>query len=267
MLLKITESCRMECTHCMDNAKPNGKDMSMETFRNAIDFFNKYGGFELIISGAEPTEHPNFWKMLKYAAENAEGSVDLNGIRMHHITIATNAMNLVGNEHAYEMIKYYNNKYGNGITFQVTHVDKYYKHEIDLKDKIFLLDNVLLCKEIEHIVPKGRALINNIPYDVDKVKSSKCFNIRSISRTVKHLSDVSTILSSKLKFCTPQIDIYGNIKLGESALCPVCSSIYKKPEEIIEDIRNFKCKGCSIINSKLPERYLNAIGETKGDYL
>lgn len=104
----------------------------------------------------------------------------------------------------------------------------------------------------------GRALINNLPW---QSKCSKCFNIRSIVRTTKDLSDSTLLLAMKGKFCTPQIDIYGNIKLGESCLCPIASNIYKPIDEIVNDICNFRCSKCNHINKNLSKQQLEAIGE------
>lgn len=38
MIISITESCHMGCSHCMDDAKPCEKHMSMRTFQDAISF-------------------------------------------------------------------------------------------------------------------------------------------------------------------------------------------------------------------------------------
>lgn len=39
MLLSITEKCRMGCSHCMDDARPDcDKFMTKEMFEKAIEF-------------------------------------------------------------------------------------------------------------------------------------------------------------------------------------------------------------------------------------
>lgn len=255
MLISITNQCKMGCSHCIDDAQPIGEHMSMRTFRDAISFFNQFGGIECVITGGEPTENPNFWEMIYEAGSTAHGST---GTGVAHITVTTNAMNLVNNPNEYNMLVDVYKKFKGKITFQVTNVDKYYPIHIDQNDDIFCLENVVLCTEIEAMYPMGRAKTNNMPWNS---KASKCFNIRSLVRSTKSLEKSTLYLNLNSKFCTPQIDINGGIKLGESCLCPVVSSIYKPTEQIIKDICNFTCKGCDMINCKLTTEQRLAIGE------
>jgi hypothetical protein len=249
----------------MDDAKPTGRDMTFETFKNVVDFFNNSGSFEFIITGGEPTENPEFWDMLEYAANNIPSDrLIVDGMPIPapfcgHITVTTNAMNLVNNPEAYNKIKYFKERYGGKkVMFQVTSVDEYYPIKIDKNDPIFSLDTVILCTEIEAMYPMGRARDNNLPW---QSKCSKCFNIRSTVRSTKSLSRSQLILNMRAKFCTPQIDIDGGIKLGESLLCPVVSNIYKPMNQIVEDICNFRCSNCNMVNKQLPKQHLEAIGE------
>ena len=106
--------------------------------------------------------------------------------------------------------------------------------------------------------PQGRA--KDKDYDFSKTKGTKCFNIRSISRQ-KGFQFAILSLRMMLKFCTPQIGYDGSIKLGESTLCPPASHIDKSIDDINNDIKNFRCKGCKEILERLPENYRNAIGE------
>ena len=257
MLLKITRSCHMGCIHCLDDAIPCNDHMDMKTFQDAIDFFNQFGGIELIISGGEPTDNPLWANMIRYALDNTYGST---GTGICHVTLATNGMNIADNIDAQNYLMTLMDRYGDKFSIQVTHVDAYYPQKVDLSSNFFKLRNVVVCKEIEAMYPIGRARDNNLPWSS---KCSKCFNIRSAVRSIGDLANATLMLNLKNKFCTPQIDIHGNIKLGESRLCPVASSIYKPIEQIVSDICNFTCSRCDIINQKLPESYLNAIGEVK----
>ena len=135
---------------------------------------------------------------------------------------------------------------------------RYYPIRINTDDDIFKLNNVVFIDKVEHIYPMGRALDNNIKHDS---VGSKCFNIRSITRNTKDLNNTFYQLFLRMKFCTPNVDIHGDIKLGESLLCPECSNIFKSDDEIVQDIVNFKCSKCDLINKKLPKEYRNAIGE------
>lgn len=257
MLLKITESCHMGCSHCLDDAKPCENHMTFRVFQDAISFFNQFGGIELIISGGEPTDNPDCLDMLKYALERSHGST---GTGVCHITLATNGMNIAKSHDMQSYIMLLMDRYHDKLSVQVTHVDQYYPQEVDFSSNFFKCKGVVICREIEAMYPIGRARDNNLPW---QSKCSKCFNIRSAVRSTEDLGKSTLMLNLKNKFCTPQVDIYGNIKLGESRLCPVASSIYKPTEQIIEDICNFTCSECDMINQKLPEAYLHAIGEVK----
>lgn len=114
------------------------------------------------------------------------------------------------------------------------------------------------------IYPTGRAEDNSLK---TKHTSTACFNIRAISGQLDermddlHFVDVLDVLNSKGKVCTPAIDVLGNIKLGESDLCPVCSNIFSRSEDIISDIVAFKCKKCYPLNTGLPVELRRLIGE------
>lgn len=248
MMIKITEHCSMGCIHCMNNATPNNKHMTLDVFKEALEFQRKYGGPFCIITGGEPTEHPLFTYFLRMAMTELPNCF---------VTITTNGLWMQDNK---DFVINMNGMYGNRLTFQVTNDKRYYPIGIHLNDSVFQLDNVVVCDSIESIYPQGRAVDNNIEWES---KASKCFNIRAILKQilVKDLRNAIAMLAVKGKFCTPHIDIYGNIKLGESDLCPICSNIIKSHDEIVNDILNFKCNKCDHINCNLSEEYKSIIGE------
>lgn len=248
MMIKITEKCSMGCIHCMNNATPNGKHMDFDTFQRVINFQKMYGGPFCIITGGEPTEHPEFMAFLNYAANKLYGC---------YITVTTNGVWMQSNE---DKIKYLCDHYGNQIMFQVTSDKRFYPTQIDLSLPVFKYGNVVVCEHVEHIYPQGRAVDNNLEWES---KCCKCFNVRAITHQVvfKDLSTIIGMLAVKAKFCTPHISIDGHIKLGESDLCPNCSHIDKENHEIMDDILNFRCNGCSLVNQNVPKEYLSIIGE------
>lgn len=248
MMIKITEKCSMGCSHCLNKATPNGKHMDFHTFKKAIAFQKKYGGSFCIITGGEPTEHPEFEKFLEYAFKEL---IDC------FITITTNGVWLQTHQ---DYVKDIGKRMGNAVTFQVTSDKRFYPTQIDLSLPVFRNYNVIVCERLLAIYPQGRALDNKLEWDS---KGSKCFNIRAIANQVNtnNLGVLISLLAIKQKFCTPHIGINGCIKVGESDLCPNCSHIDKSSIEIMNDIRNFKCNGCNHINKKLPEQYRKVIGE------
>jgi hypothetical protein len=239
----------------MDDAKPCNKHMSFETFKSAIDFFNHYGGVELVITGGEPTDNPSFIPMIIYALKHAYGSVGGNTC---HVTLATNAMNIANDHDLQKYLLIFFDKYNDKFHIQVTHDDRYYPIPVDLSSNFFKMPNVIICKEVRHIYPMGRARDNNLPW---QSQCSKCFNFRSLIRTTQSIDKACITLALYNKYCTPQISIDGKLKLGESTLCPVCSDINNSHDKIVEDILNFHCNQCDIINKNLTIEQKQAIGE------
>jgi len=63
MYLQITTRCNMSCEHCCYSCGPQGDDMSLETFRQALDMCEEFGNTPFL-GGGEPTIHPEFEKIL-----------------------------------------------------------------------------------------------------------------------------------------------------------------------------------------------------------
>lgn len=252
MLIKITDKCSMGCTHCLSDCKPEGKHMTFETFQQAIKFnFDRAGDSPILISGGEPTEHPEFEKFIGYLLmyKRLEEARILK--KLAPITVTTNGLWLTENM---EFVKYLEkSSFYNDIMFQVVIDDRYYP--IHVNEKILSSSKLIVIgHDVPAIYPQGRALQNNIPTER---KSSNCFNVRAIAKQIESptLEKIISMQAMRGHMCTPHIDIDGNIKLGESRLCPVCSSIYKTDEEIVNDIVRFQCHQCDFINKNLPPLY------------
>lgn len=249
MMIKITEACSMGCKHCMNDAKPNGKHMSIDTFKDVLEFIKKYNiGRNIIITGGEPLEHNNLAEIIRELLEFDFS----NNKYFTSITITTNGEKIL--EEPNRFINY-RKLFENRIYYQISTDVRYYPRRIDVNNDVFKLAGFILCDDcVQQIYPQGRAKTNNIPY---KAKASKCYNYRSISHQKPEydLYMLEKTMELHGKFCAPHISVDGDIKLGESDLCPVCSNIYKSEKEIIDDIHNFKCNGCDFINDKLPKLY------------
>ena len=66
--IQITTRCNMSCVHCCYRCTPEGEDMSIETFQNALAF----EGECIAIGGGEPTLHPQFWEFIGVALGSAD---------------------------------------------------------------------------------------------------------------------------------------------------------------------------------------------------
>lgn len=247
MMVKITEHCSMGCTHCMNAAMPNNVHMDFDTFKKAIRFQNKYGGIFLLLTGGEPTEHPQFQKFLEYALDNVNTP----------ITVATNGIWMTEHE---EYIRSLQDVYEERLMWQVSADPRYYPSPVNLMLPVFQLDSVVCSDKIGPIYPMGRAKENSIGHFNN---ASKCFNIRAVTRqmTRANLLEIITTMNTKGYFCTPHIAVDGSIKVGESDLCPPCSHIDKDERQIKQDILDFRCHKCDEVNNKLPLEYRKLLGD------
>ncbi len=87
-LVEITESCNLKCPMCYAVSGPGGIHLSFEDCRRSIDRLVAVEGRPevLQLSGGEPTIHPEFGTILKYACEQPIDIVmiNTNGIRFAH---------------------------------------------------------------------------------------------------------------------------------------------------------------------------------------
>ena len=68
-LAEITSSCNLKCPMCFASSGPGGKHWTFEEFTRVVDNFVRQEGEPdvLQISGGEPTIHPEFLRMTRYA--------------------------------------------------------------------------------------------------------------------------------------------------------------------------------------------------------
>lgn len=253
MLIKITDKCSMGCSHCLNDCNSNGKHMSFETLEKVIRFnFDRAGNSPILISGGEPTEHPDFKNFIGYILTYKTFEDVLKPKKFPPITVTTNGLWLTKNMDFIKTLEKAPDV-SDDIMFQVVIDDRYYPTHVD-ENILSSSELITVCHNVPSIYPQGRALQNNIPWNR---KSSNCFNVRAIAKQLNNptFNDIIVMQNLRGHLCTPHIDIDGNIKLGESKLCPVCSNICKLDKEIIDDIINFQCHQCDFINETLPPLY------------
>lgn len=67
MYLQITSKCNMLCDHCCGDYGPEGEDMEMHVFKEALNLCDAWGMESISLGGGEPTVHPQFWEMVGLA--------------------------------------------------------------------------------------------------------------------------------------------------------------------------------------------------------
>ena len=246
MMIKLTTKCSMGCNHCISNCTKDGIDMDFETFQRVLDFQKELNLpiDMLIISGGEPTEHENFIQFIGYLLTRMQQ--DLKDLI---VLVTTNGLWI--SEHMDFVNEIYKNV-GKRFSFQIVVDDRYYPIHVD--EEKLKHPSIMVCNGVSSIYPQGRALTNKLP---SNRISPQCFNVRAISKQLTNptLRDVVLNQLSNGHHCTPHIDTDGSIKLGESSLCPPCSSIYKSMDEIQDNIISFKCHQCDFLTDKLGDVY------------
>jgi len=85
-LAEITSSCNLKCPMCFAGSGPGGKHWTFDEFTRVVDNFVRQEGEPdvLQISGGEPTIHPEFLRMTRYAYSKPIQVVmiNTNGIRL-----------------------------------------------------------------------------------------------------------------------------------------------------------------------------------------
>lgn len=244
MLIKVTQCCSMGCSHCMNNAVPCDRHMTIDTFKDVLAFIKKYDGFILgdTLTGGEPFEHPNIWELV---------DIYFKTFPFRPLTIATNGLYLQNNQ---EIVTEKCDKYPL-LLFQVTNDTRYYPIKLDLTKRIFRRKKqIYIVTEISHhLTPKGRAKINHPEEKGFDNKCPACMNVKLMALQTKNgtLSEVFDNLRMNNKKCIPSIQYNGNIAFGEFDDCPGFVSIYDDEKTIYNSILTFSCDRCPELKQKM----------------
>ena len=255
MIVSLTYSCSMGCSHCMSDCRPCNAHMSSKTLDDVLHFLIKTRQRIWAFSGGEIFEHPDICDILVKISQKLPN----NAILM----LITNGRKLGSDMAMYDQVRQLIKVLGkNRVLIQVTDDSRFYPNKLDEKQKYRLKTLGAVIDSVpgdgdKCLYPQGRAAVN---FDESwwNTKAPKCTNVRAIAKQLKpfglnSIYQITNVLAEAQKFCTPVISPSGLIKLGESALCPNCSSIYKEEHEILEDILNFKCSNCTYAVNKLKQ--------------
>lgn len=231
LLVKITNSCTMNCSHCMENATPDGKHMSMDTFLKTLDCIKRLEMPAICVSGGEPTDHPQYIDMMKLAVQRLTVIVLSNGL-WYETDRRTQLLSL-------------------GVSYQVINDERYYPTKVVIDHPDVLYDDHLIAP----LSPFGRALENNLEYSR---MSPMCFNLRSITRSYGDIWYGIMGLRMRGKMCTPSVRVDGSIVAGESSSCHSIGTVEDSFETLTENLLNMKCNKCGLFD-QLPEEYRRAV--------
>lgn len=216
MILKITNHCRMGCNHCFHDCLPNNEHMTKETFEKALEKIKEIKPKVLLVSGGEPTDHPNYIEYIEKIKEL--------GIVFY---VLSNGMFI---EEKPELIEL--------ATYQITNDERYYPKRIKWSGH----RNIIHINELRKIEAIGRAKGR---LDSTSI-APNCYNLRAIFRAKKGLKKTIQMLEGELsKFCSSLIDWNGEIKIGELGCCESIGSVYNTIPELEYKLYNSDIRGCN----------------------
>ena len=155
MLIQITNKCYEGCAHCMQCSHPKGEHMDMATFKNALRFARFLGVSSYIITGGEPTEHPQFYEFCEALNRFIKGSKEVGAF-----TITSNGTWFPERKDEMEKLA----KLDHYVGMQVYTNPKWYKDApfiLEHKNEINAIPKVMVdTSDIQGMQDLGRAKTN-----------------------------------------------------------------------------------------------------------
>ena len=94
--IEITSRCNERCIHCYIPHETKNKSIEPKLYYSVIDQCKEMGVMTIIISGGEPTLHPNFCEFVKYAKD-----LDFNVVILSNMTLLSDEiLNVLKYRHA-----------------------------------------------------------------------------------------------------------------------------------------------------------------------
>lgn len=239
MLFHITEHCSLGCPHCFISSVPDGRHADFKVVERFVKFVKEMGAYNIVISGGEPTEHPNFFEYMDYICRYLDDRIIVLVTNGRFMTNAEDSMAMIGLQKKYKF----------SIQISACQVHPKQENTIHLYNQLqhlFLPNHVFLIDEILHIKNLGRAKGKDwSQYNKYRPLGTMCFNYLSVSRQSRSFSEAIGIIETNLIycFCKPLIDYQGILHPGESIFCQSLGSIFDSDKEILDKFKNAELCG------------------------
>ncbi len=253
--IEITYACNLKCKHCHIGYK---KDIFIELsiYKKIIDDLSDHGIFQVVISGGEPTLHPEFTEICNYAHKK--------GL---YVKILSNGTKINSDMISKTLI--------DEISISLHSDDPLVHDEFVGVDGSFdeTVNSIALCK-YKHIKTKIRSNIdapNKFKNYVHKITVAPIFQKGDAEKNFDGFKDVSRCLKNFVSLndfifigcpggrATVLIDPYGNVYP-----CPYMKSVRSRYTNSFENWRNdinkkmtnfilnhsYQCSQCNIFNLK-----------------
>lgn len=271
MLIKLTNRCNENCTHCMENSNPNGDNMTWEVLNSTIEFLKSTNVNVIIVSGGEVTEDPEFESKVTHILESFPDkivTIQSNGAFIRD----SNKVDSIKRLLRFDNLKYINistnKKYYPNYEFTLSKktnflaLGKKVNFDIDWQGNLTNLHRLGRARNLTNESFKGNPSCSPIV--------SRANQLDKMMRTdmPECLNSFFILLEMSGYLCKPMISEYGDIHISESTDCVKVGSIVGF-DKLSEDERNkFKldllnkfinshmCNKCNQLNNlkgKVPE--------------
>ncbi len=239
MLLQITNRCHEGCRHCLQNSLPDGPMMTEKTFRRAIEFGRFLKNPIYVLTGGEPTEHPQFFEFCKMLdsliGNEARFTITSNGMwypeQKEMVEKLSRLKSYAG------MQVYSNPKWYKDYDFIMAH-----KAEIESIDKVMVSNETIYMEDLGRACQdkEAQAEVAKNPYFMS------CINGHMLFKQISTLHRMKGMLAQGT-FCKPMVDYKGEVHLSESHLCPSFGNVNTDLfMDIFNQLRNAKpCLKCA----------------------
>lgn len=253
MLIRVTNKCNMWCNHCfMEGLTKDEHHMTLETFKETLDFADRAGVVVLLISGGEPTLHPQILDLLDAALSYKDGD-------RFPIIITTNGTVFDDNPVlGRKLLKLA--KPDGKVFLQVTNDARYYPRELKFDKTILDGTRSIFVDKIAGLYPCTRIAEQGLS---PTVKTPSCFNLRSLTRTQGLNAAMQFLDLGMGRHCIPSVNIDGTLRAGEADWCHRIGKVTDPVHKVETSIRKMKgCNSCDRLHN-LDRKHLRAIGEDR----
>lgn len=242
MLIRITNRCHMNCSHCMiDASGPEGEHMTHDTFERALDLRARLEARITMLSGGEPTDHPDFFELATKALEAISDSLGV-------YILASNGLFVLDDQKYADMCELTQKGCG-FLVVQITNDSRYYSRNLALVQERFDLPHWRFTDHLRQIMPCRRTHENNIePSRVVPL----CANLRANTRRHGLLRSV-VALESVMRTCSPSVSVDGSVRAGEMDTCYKIGDVTDSVETLESNLVNMTCNACGLRDNLKPD--------------
>lgn len=252
MLIQISNRCDEGCAHCLQDSREDGMLMTLDTFKDAVQFGITTGWRLFLITGGEPTENPFMERMLQWFDEISMKYKRETGVPLK-FAIATNGTWIENMDKRRMMYRLARLK---SYLFTQVYTNKQWYQDYDyIQSWRTDLEQIPHCKVDEepiYMQDLGRARDSEeAQREVEKNPyRCSCLNAALVAHQVRNPLHYGIQLEDHMQMCSPCVDFLGDVHMSESHLCPSVGNVTKDTfGAIYERMREFKpCMRCK--NSK-----------------